>query len=64
MKVQEILLMDLVTDNTEIFIRNQNFGVLTQGKWYQKNVSGYLGYVVEGFTWQDDDKVYIDLKSL
>ena len=49
MTVQEILLMGLVTDNTEIFIRNQNFGVLAQGKWLQKNVSGYLGYVVEGF---------------
>lgn len=51
----------LAGDSTTIYIRNQQFGLLTKGNWYQDNVLEYMKREVESFSWQDDDNIYIDL---
>lgn len=61
MTVEKIILM-LAGDNTILYIRNQNFELITSGNWYQNNVLNYMYHEVESFTWQDDEKIYIDLK--
>jgi len=52
----------LVDDNTELFIRDSDFQVLARGSWYQDNILGYGEHEVESFTWQDDNKLYIDVR--
>ncbi len=52
----------LAGDNTILYIRNKDFGLATSGNWYQDHVLNYMDHEVESFTWQDDDKIYIDIK--
>lgn len=55
--------MGLIKDNTEIFIRQgEGFHVLAHGNWYQDDILDYMHHEVESFTWQDDNKLYIDVK--
>lgn len=61
MTIEKIILM-LAGDSTVLYIRNQDFGLITSGNWYQDNVLEYVHHEVESFTWQDDDKIYIDVK--
>lgn len=60
MTVEKIVLM-LAGDNTVLYIRDQDFNLITSGNWYQDNVLEYVHCEVESFTWQDDEKIYIDL---
>lgn len=63
MTIENILNMDFVDDDTEIIIRNDdNFHVLAKGNWYQDNILIHYPDTVKGFTWQDDNKVYIDVE--
>ncbi len=62
MTLEKIYNMGLVKDNTEIFIRDEDFKVLAHGNWYLDNVLNYMHHEVESFTWQDDNKVYIDVE--
>lgn len=61
MTVSKIIESDFVKDDTEIFIR-RDFDIRAHGNWYQDNVLNYHEHEVESFTWQDDKKVYIDVK--
>ena len=62
MTLEKIYEMGLIEDYTEIFVRHsEGFKVLAHGNWYQDNVLEYTHREVESFTWQDDDKIYIDL---
>lgn len=61
MTLEKILFMGLIGDNTEVFIRDTDFHVLAHGNWYQDNVMEYAHHEVESFTWQDDEKIYLDL---
>lgn len=61
MTIEKIFFMGLIGDNTEVFIRNKSFHVLAHGNWYQDNILEYVHREVESFTWQDDEKIYIDL---
>ena len=55
--------MGLIKDNTEIFVRQgEGFRVLAHGNWYQDDVLNYMHHEIESFTWQDDNKLYIDVK--
>lgn len=63
MKVSKIIRLDIVTDGTEVFIRDADFHLLAKRNWYQDNVLHYLNCKVESFTWKDDNKLYIDLKQ-
>ena len=63
MTVSKIIESDFVKDDTEIFVRQgEGFKVLAHGNWYQDSVLNYHEHEVESFTWQDDNKVYIDVK--
>ncbi len=63
MTLGKIYDMGLIKDDTEIFIRqDENFNVLAHGNWYQDNMLEYMHHEAESFTWQDDNKLYIDLK--
>ena len=61
MTIEKIFFMGLIGDNTEVFIRDTGFHVLAHGNWYQDNILNYMHHEVESFTWQDDEKIYIDL---
>lgn len=63
MKVREIFEMDFINDFTEIFIRDIDFYVLAHGNWYQDDILKYTENDVDSFTWQNDNKIYIDVKE-
>ncbi|MCI9463399.1 MAG: hypothetical protein HFI48_05875 [Lachnospiraceae bacterium] len=64
MTVGKIYNTDFAKDNTEICIRQgDNFHVIARGKWYEDHMLNYLNYEVESFTWQDDNKLYIDVSD-
>lgn len=63
MTIKQILEMGLIKDDTEVWIRQgDGFHVLAHGNWYQDNVLEHMNREVESFTWQDDNKIYIDVK--
>lgn len=62
MTLEKIYDMGLVEDDTEIVIRDSDFGLITRGNWYQDNVLDHMKDELESFTWQDDNKLYIDVK--
>lgn len=62
MNLSKIIELGLVNDRTEIWCRDRDMYVLAHGNWYQDNVLEYGHREVESFTWQDDDKLFIDLK--
>lgn len=63
MTVEEIMMncLEIVNDQTEIFIR-EDFKVLAHGNWFQDHILDHMKDKVESFTWQDDNKIYIDVK--
>ncbi len=62
MKVSEILSVVMVKHTKEVIIRDSDMNVLDHGPWHQENIMKYMARVAEGFAWQDDGKLYIDLK--
>lgn len=62
MALDLILKMGLIKSDTEIIIRDKDFHVVAQGNWYQYCILGYAYADIESFTWQDDNKLFIDLK--
>lgn len=62
MALDLILKMNLIKNNTEIIIRDQDSHVVAQGNWYQDDILDYAYADIESFTWQDDNKLFIDLK--
>lgn len=63
MTLEKINEMGLIDDRTEIVIREgEGFGTLARGNWYQDDILAYGDYEVESFTWQDDNRIYIDVK--
>lgn len=62
MTLARMLEKDLINDSTEVFIRDTDCHVLARGNWFQDNVLDYMNRAVESFTWQDDNKVFIDVK--
>mgnify|MGYP006865377056 CR=1 FL=1 len=63
MTLEKLYKMNLINDNTELVIRNKDFNVLAHGNWYQDNILDFLDAIIESFTWQDDNKIYIDVKE-
>lgn len=54
----------LVKDSTKIIVRTGLFGVVAHGNWYMDNILEYMNKELESFTWQDDEKLYVDLKEV
>lgn len=63
MTLEKLYKMNLINDDTELVIRNKDFNVLAHGNWYQDNILDFLDAIIESFTWQDDNKIYIDVKE-
>ena len=63
MTLEKLFVMTLINDDTELFIRDNDFSVLAQGNGYQDNVLDFLDAKIESFTWQDDNKIYIDIEQ-
>lgn len=66
MTLENILIShsELINDKTIVYIRNkENFSLLAFGNWYQDNILKYHNIEISAFTWQDDNKLYIDLKK-
>lgn len=63
MKVGRIYEAGFIKDDTEIFIRQgEGFNVLAHGNWYEDKILDYVDMEVVSFTWQYDNKVYIDVE--
>lgn len=62
MTLEKLYDMELVKDDTEIYIRDTDMNLLTSGNWYQDIVLDHMKDEIECFTWQDDNKLYIDVK--
>lgn len=63
MTLEKIYDMGLINDNTEIIVRHgDSFTPLACGNWYQDNILEYTHHELESFTWQDDNKLYVDVK--
>lgn len=63
MKIGKIYEAGFIKDDTEIFIRQgEEVNVLAHGNWYEDKILDYADMEVESFTWQDDNKVFIDVK--
>ena len=63
MIVNDVIAMDFIEADTEIVIRDPEMKVLYSGNWYEDRIGRYLNDEVESFTWQDDDKAFIDIKE-
>lgn len=63
MTLSKVIELGLVTDETEVWIRDENMRTLAHGNWYQDNVLDYMDKELECFTWQDDHNFYADLKA-
>ncbi len=63
MKIYDVLKLGIIKDDTEVYIRDENFNVLAKGNWYEDHILDYTieTYPVESFTWEDDNKIYIDI---
>lgn len=62
MTLERLFDMGLVKDNTEIYIRDEEMYIIARGNWYQDKVLDHMTDKIENFTWQDDNKLYIDVK--
>lgn len=63
MTLKNLTEMGLIDDNTEIVIRKgEGFDTLARGNRYQDDSLAYDVREVESFTWQDDNRIYIDVK--
>lgn len=61
MTVSKLHELGLITDNTEIFMCDKHFKLIAHGSWYEDKILEYSNAEVESFSWQDDDKVFIDI---
>ena len=62
MTAETVFSMGLVNDNTIVYIRQgEGFQTLARGGWYNDEILAYEEYKVESFTWQDDNRIYIDI---
>ena len=62
MAVSCILELRVVNDDTEIYIRDGEPNVFARGNRHQDAIQDFSDREVESFTWQDDNKIYVDLK--
>lgn len=54
----------ITDDNTTVILRNNRFEPIARGKWYYDQIVDHSHDLVESFTWQDDNTLYIELKEV
>lgn len=62
MTIEKLVDMKVINNTTEVYVRNMEFGLIVKGNWFQDNVLEHIKREIDTYTWQDDNKVYIDLK--
>lgn len=63
MTISKLYHAGIVKGETKIIVRT-GFGVITAGNWFMDNILEYMDKELEAFTWQDDGKVFADLKEV
>ena len=63
MTLKRIIELELINDNTEVWIRNSAHYALAHANWYQDSVLDFMGREIERFVWQENNKVYVDVKE-
>lgn len=62
MTLEKIYDMELIGDNTKIYVRHYNrLSTIESGYWYQDQILKYMKAEIESFTWQDDNRLFIDV---
>lgn len=61
MTLSKLYEMGLIGDNTKVIIRVCDFHVVASGNWYNDDVIKYAHLTIESFTWQNNEKIYVDL---
>lgn len=64
MTVGMILENTFIEADTQVYIRDKDMKVVAEGNWYLDCIQEHVTEDAESFTWQDDDKVFIDLKEV
>jgi hypothetical protein len=55
--------ISLINDSATVLIRDEEtLELYTAGNWFQDNILKYLDREVASFTWQSDNKIFIDIK--
>lgn len=62
MTIEKLIDMEIINDKTEIYVRDTDFGLITHGNWFQDNILDHVQDKIDRYSWQDDNRVYIDLK--
>lgn len=63
MTLERIIELGLITDDTEVWLRNSEHHALAHGNWYQDAILDLMGREIERFVWQENNKVYVDVKE-
>lgn len=61
MTIRNLYVSGIVNDNTTVIIRDDDFHVITSGNWFEDNILNYQDREMEGFTWEKEDVIYIDI---
>lgn len=61
MTIRNLFVSGIVNDDTTVIIRDDNFHVTTSGNWYEDNILNYQDMEMEGFTWEKENIIYIDI---
>lgn len=63
MTLEKIYSMGLINDSTEVWIRNADMHVLAYGNRHYDSILNHIYSEIEDFAWQDDNKIFINLKE-
>jgi hypothetical protein len=56
--------LGIIDVDTIISIRDEDFHLIAHGNRYHDDVLRYIDSRVSSYTWQDDNKVFIDIKLI
>jgi len=59
---RKLIEMELVNDDTFIVFRDKQLLPIAMGNWFNDNILSFMDYIIEDFTWQDDNRLYICTK--
>lgn len=62
MTLGNLIANSIVDNSTEIIIRcEDSFHVIASGKRHEDNILNYIDTEIEGFTWEKENIIYIDI---
>lgn len=62
MTLRNICELQIINDDTHIWVHDFHSNLLTDGNWYQDNILRYMGWQLKSFIWQDDNNFFVYLK--